>query len=171
MKKSKKTAFAGLFSALAVAVLYVGSIFQTLDLSAAAFASFIILAALIELGTGWAFGVYAASAILSILLLPYKSPALVFLCFSGFYPVMKQYFHKFKSTVLSYLLRFAVFNFFLTLMIFLAKKVFGLEDEFFGFNVMIYLLSNLVFGVYDFTLEKMAIYYVKRLRKAIFGRQ
>ena len=171
MKKSKKTAFAGIFSALVVAVLYIGSIFQTLDLSAAAFGSFIILASLIELGTGWAFGVFAASALLSILLLPYKSPALVFLCFTGFYPIIKQYFHRIKSTVLSYLVRLAVFNVFLTLMIFLAKNVFMLKDEFFGFNAIIYVLSNVVFAVYDFTLERMAIYYIKRLRKVFFGRR
>ncbi len=171
MKNSKKTAFAGIFAALGVAFLYIGSIFQTLDLSAAAFGSFIILAALIELGTSWAFGVYAATATLSILLLPYKSPALVFLCFTGFYPIIKQYFHRIKSTVLSYLIRFAVFNIFLTLMIFLATKVFVLEDEFFGFNAVIYGLSNVVFGVYDFTLERIAIYYVNKLRKVFFGRR
>ena len=171
MSKAKKTAFAGIFTALCVVVLYVGSLFQTLDLSSATFASFIILAVLIELGTSWAFGVYAAASVLSVLLLPYKSPALVFLCFCGFYPVIKQYFNRIRSVFLSYLVRFAVFNLFLTIMIFMAERVFMLEDEFFGFSILIYALSNVVFAVYDLTLEKMAIYYINRLRKVFFGKR
>lgn len=171
MKKSKKIAFSGVFSALCVVVLFIGSVFQTLDLSAAAFGSFIVLASLIELGTGYTFGIYAAASVISLVILPYKSPAVVFLCFAGFYPIIKQYLNRIKPLPLSFIIRFGVFNILLTLMIFLAKEVFIVEDDLFGFNWIIYLMSNVVFAVYDLTLERMAFYYVNKLRKVFFGRR
>ena len=87
MKKSKKTAVAGVLTALCVIFLFIGSLFQTLDLSAAGLGSIIVLIAMIELGKSWAFGVYVSASVLSLILLPNKSAALIFALLVGFYPI------------------------------------------------------------------------------------
>ena len=170
-KKSKNIALAGVFTALCTVFLFIGSIFQTLDLSAAAFGSLIILVAMIELGKSWAFGIYAASSLLSLLLLPYKTAALVFACFAGFYPVLKAPLNRIKNIVLSYAARIAIFNIFLTAMIFVATRFLNIQEDFFGFGVIIYALSNLTFIAYDFAIERFADYYIQRLKKLIFPRR
>lgn len=171
MKKAKKVAMSGIFTALCTVILFIGSVFQTLDLSAAAMGSLIILAAFIELGKGWAFGVYASVSLLSLLLLPYKTPAVVFACFAGFYPIIKAPLNRIKVTALSYLARISLFNIFLTAIIFVTTKLLHIEEDMLGFEVMIYVLGNITFAVYDFALERMASFYVSKLRKVIFKRQ
>ena len=76
-KKSSaaKTALSGVFAAVCVALLFIGSLIDTLDLSAAAAASVAVLAVLIEAGAGYAFGAYAAASVISLLILPQKSAA------------------------------------------------------------------------------------------------
>ena len=171
MNSTKKLALAGIFSALCVVFLFVGSLFQTLDLSAAAIASIIVLIAYIELGKGWALGVYAVAALLSILLLPQKTAAAVFTFFVGFYPIFKVLLNNIKSLWLSYVARIACFNVFLTLLIFVSTRLLGIEEDFLGFGYVIYGLANLAFIVFDFALERISLVYLTRIKPKLFGRR
>ncbi|MBQ4317185.1 MAG: hypothetical protein IJC20_02950, partial [Clostridia bacterium] len=168
MKSSKKVALSGIFSALCVIFLFIGSVFQTLDLSAAAMASIVILVSFIELGKKWACGVYAVASILALLLLPYKTAAAVFALFAGFYPIIKEYLNKIRPFWLSVIARVVCFNIFLTLLIFVSYRFFGIEEDFLGFNIVLYLLANVTFVLYDFALERIAVYYIKRIKPKIF---
>ena len=67
-KKSKEIALAGMLSALAVVILFLGSMIELLDLSAAALAALVVMVAVIDLGNGKAVAVYLVSAILSVLI-------------------------------------------------------------------------------------------------------
>ena len=171
MKSTKKIALAGIFTALCVVFLFIGSLFQTLDLSAAAVGSIIVLITFIELGNGWAFGVYAAASILSMLLLPNKTAAIVFTVFAGFYPIVKVWLNKIKPFALSFTVRIVCFNAMLTALIFVAKRFLGLEEDYLNFGVIIYALCNIAFIAYDFALERIAITYNIRIRPKIFGRK
>ncbi len=171
MKKAKKIAIAGILTALAVVFLFVGSLFQTLDLSAAALGSIIILIALIELGKSWAMGVYAGASLLSMLLLPNKTAALIFMLFAGFYPIIKQPLNRIKPIWFSYLVRITVFNALLTVLVYVSTYFFGIDESFIGFGVIIYALSNITFLVYDFALERIAVTYAVRIKPMLFRRR
>ena len=171
MKNAKKVALSGVLTALCLVFLYVGSLFQTLDLSAAAIGSVVILVAFIELGQKWALGVYASSAVLSLLLLPYKSPAAVFALFAGFYPILKAPLNRIKPIILSYLSRIFCFNAALMLLAFVFKKLFGIEADYAKLEIAIFLLANVTFLVYDFALERIAATYFTRLKPLIFGKR
>lgn len=164
MKNNKKTAFAGIFTALCVVSLFIGSLIQTLDLTSAAIGSIIILIALVELGKGWAFGVYAAASVLSLLILPYKTPAAIFICFAGFYPILKKPLNRIQPIYLSYGVRICVFNIFLTALIFVSKKLFGIEEDYLNFGIIIYALCNVTFVAYDLALERVAVFYVTKIK-------
>lgn len=171
MKSTKNLALAGIFSALCVVFLFIGSLFQTLDLSAAAVASIIVLIAYIELGKGWSLGVYAVASLLSLLLLPQKTAAAVFTFFVGFYPIFKVALNGIKPKWLSYVARIACFNIFLTLLIFVSTRFLGIEEEFLMFGYVIYGLANLAFIVFDFALERVSLVYVTKLKPKLFGRR
>ncbi len=171
MRSAKKLALAGIFSALCVVFLFVGSLFQTLDLSAAAIASIIVLIAYIELGKGWSLGVYAVASLLSLLLLPQKTAAAVFAFFVGFYPILKVLLNNVKPKWLSYIARIVCFNFFLTVLIYVSTKLLGIEEDFLGFGYIIYGLANITFLVFDFALERISVTYVIRIKPKLFGRR
>lgn len=171
MKNNRKIAFAGIFASLCIVFLAIGSFFQTLDLSAAALGSIIVMIAYIELGKGWALGVYAVASILSILLLPYKTAAAVFALFVGFYPILKFYLNRIKPLALSYAARIICFNIFLTALIYVATNLLGIEEDFLNFGLTIYALSNVTFVVFDFALERLADFYVFRIKPKLFGKR
>lgn len=171
MKKSRNLALAGIFTALCFVFLFIGSVFQTLDLSAAAMGSVIILIAFIEIGKKWAFGVYIASSLLSLLLLPYKMPAAVFALFAGFYPIVKEPLNRIKPKWLSYAARILCFNLCLFVLAFGAVKL-GFTAEFTKGLVWTMLgLCNITFVVFDFALERISVTYAVRIRPKIFGRR
>ena len=171
MKSIKNLAMAGVFSALCVVFLFVGSLFQTMDLSAAAIASIVVLIAYIELGKGWSLGVYAVSSILSLLLLPQKTAAAVFAFFVGFYPILKVLINGIKPKWLSYVARIACFNLFLTLLIYVSTELLGIKEDFLAFGYIIYGLSNVVFVIFDIALERISVTYISTIRPKLFGRR
>lgn len=171
MKKAKKIAMAGIFTALCTVFLFIGSLFQTLDLSAAAIGSIIILIAFIELGKGWAFGIYAATSLLSMLILPYKTAAAVFAMLLGFYPILKEPLNRIKPIALSLLARIAVFNLFLTAVIYVSTAILHIDEDFFAFGVVIYAVANVAFVIYDLALERVSVLYTSKLRSLIFKRR
>ncbi len=175
MKPTKKIALSAIFTALCVIIMLLGSIIQVLDLSTVALASIVVMVSMIELGKTWALGVYTASSLLAMILLPDKFAALVFALFIGFYPVLKEPLNKIKSLVLSYLARFLCFNIFFTAMILIEPFFQNAENTFHisyqVFIVLSYLFMNIVFFVFDFSLEKVAITYITSIKPRIFGKQ
>ncbi len=171
MKESRNLALAGIFTALCVVVLFIGAVFQTLDLSAAAFGSIITLIAFIEMGKKWAWGVYFASSLLSLLLLPYKTPAAVFALFAGFYPIIKVSLNRIKPKWLSYIARITCFNLCLVVFAFVSTKL-GLTTDITKVILWsMFALCNITFIVFDFALERISVTYVVRIRPKIFGRR
>lgn len=171
MKGAKKLALSGIFSALGFIFLYVGSIFQTLDLTSAALGSIVILIAYIEVGRNRAWCIYAVTSILSLLLLPYKTAAVVFALFSGFYPIIKVNLNKIKPNWLSITARVLCFNLFLTAMYFVTKHLLEIQDEFFAFRAVIFVMANITFLLFDIALERIAIYYSRKIKPKLFGRK
>ena len=170
MKSSKKIALSGVFVALCVVFLFIGSVFQVLDLCAAMLGSFVVLAAIIELGKGYAFGIYLASGALSILLLPYKTPAFVFALFCGFYPILKVFLNKITPKPLSILARVGVFSTSLFAMYFTLGEALGF-DALGGWPVIAaFIFAVFMFLLYDISLERASWYYIKRIKPKLFKR-
>ena len=77
-----------LLAALGVVLLALGSLFETLDISVAALASFFCIYAVIEMRGAYPWMIWVVTSGLAFLLLPQKSPALFYL-FLGHYPMVK----------------------------------------------------------------------------------
>ena len=99
-----------MLSALGVVFLYLGAIIEVLDLSLAAFSSLLVVFAVIELGGYWPWLVYLVTGLLALLLLPQKFGAVVYLLFTGYYPMVKRFAESRLPRLLALALKWATFN-------------------------------------------------------------
>ena len=162
-KKSKSVALAGMLAALAVVILFLGSLFELLDLSASAMASLVIMVALIELGKRWACGVYAVAAVLSLLLFP-RTASITFAAFVGYYPVLKVYLDRIKPRVLQYFVKLLLFNALLFGVTRVLEHLLTAESDWLTIG---WWLGNLTFLVFDFALVKLSVFYLVKIKNRI----
>ena len=89
-EKTRRLALCAMLSALGVVILYLGSLIEILDLSLAALAPIFVIYVAIELGGYWPWLVYLVTGLLALILLPQKFAAVVYLLFTGVFPMIKQ---------------------------------------------------------------------------------
>lgn len=166
MKNTKKITLAAILSTLGVIVLLLGSIFTMLDLTMVAIASLLVVMAVIELGGCYPYLIWLVTGILSMLLLPSKFSAILYIVFGGIYPILKAMFERLHFVV-AWILKLSYFNTMLTLLIFLCNYVFKLSDTDLGYNFIVYILCNGVFVLYDIAASEMIVLYMIKLRKML----
>ena len=153
--------------ALGVILMSVGSLIEVLDLSTAVLASMLCVYAVIEIGKGYPWMIWLVTSILSLLLLPVKTPAVFYALFAGFYPILKEKLEK-LSRPIAWLLKLIVFHLCLGL-IFLIFKLFlpsVLESgEAWWMLAALYGMALVCFVVYDIALTRLITFYLFRLRK------
>ena len=166
MKRTKKLAFGGILTALCVVILFLGSFFSTIDLSMSALAGLVLILAMTEAGDKCAWGVFFASALLSLILVPAKLVAVFYIMLMGWYPIAKKYFER-LGRFWSWCAKIAVFNAVLTLIILCAQFVMHLPEGEFSFSTALYALGNFTFIIYDIAVSRLIIFYLVRLRKIL----
>ena len=164
-KRTKKVAMCSMFSALGVVVLYLGSLVEVLDISMAVISSLFAVMAVIEYGGAAPWAVYAATGILSAILLPSKLPAVMYILFFGFYPIIKEKIEKIKSLVLMWAIKEIVFNACLVLLMFIARWFMLDPEGMFVFEVIFFGLANVTFVVYDIALTRLISLYIFKIRR------
>ena len=167
MKRTKKITLSALFCALSVVVLLIGSFLQVADIAVSMVASAILMLALVEMGQSFAVMIYFATSLLTLLFLPSKFIAAVYLAFSGLYPLIKRFLDS-KGFVLSILLKLVYFNAALTVALVGAKFLFPLEVENEKFNLLFlasyFAVANLAFWLFDTVLKKATMLYMVKYR-------
>ena len=163
IKGTRALVVAAVLAALGVLCLALGSLLQVLDLSMAVIASLFAVFAVIELGDKYAWLVYAVTAILSVLLIPTKTAPLVYLCFAGYYPILKAKLEARLPRFVSWLLKILLFNAMLALMVFLLLKVLLITLPSPHYYWLLLLLTP-VFVLYDVSLSRLVTIYLFKLR-------
>ena len=163
---SRLLAICSILSALSVVFLYLGSLIEVLDLSMAMLASFSVILIVIESGGAYPWMIYFATSLLSLIVLPNKTPVLIYALFAGFYPILKSKIERIPIRLLRLVLKLAVFNASLALMA-LAWKIF-LGELAPGVSLVVALiLLNAVFLFYDFAFSVMITAYLRVWRKKL----
>ena len=117
-------AISAVLCALGVILLAVGALFQVLDLSMAVIASFAVILAVIELGGSYPFLIYLVTSVLSLLLVPVKTAPLAYVCFAGFYPMLKAVFERKLARLPCIIVKILVFNVCFALVLFAMLHLF-----------------------------------------------
>lgn len=171
LRQSAKTALGGISAALMLALMFLLSVFPSATIAAPAVASVVMLFAVLELGRGWSVGVYAATAILALLVLPSKEAAVLFAVFFGYYPIIKALLEKKKlRRVAEWAIKLVMFLTIVSAAYYLMIRFMGIEFEEIGkygrAAVPVLLLFGAVaFVAYDFCLTLFVSEYLRRWQK------
>ena len=160
MSQSAKTAIGGMVTALSVVILMP----TALDLfvyALPAMAGMLTMFCVVELNRKWSIGVYTAVSLISLLLVPNKEAAIMYVAFFGYYPIVKSILESKLPKIPEYICKFLIFNLSVICAYAVLIKLLGMPfDELMGITeddgllkrfavpVML-LLGNLVFIVFD----------------------
>lgn len=188
LNQSKKIALTGIISALAVAVMLI-AFFPYLTYAVPAAAGILTVVLVVEIDVKWAFLSYGVTALISALFCE-KEASIVYIAFFGFYPIVKYLIEKLQKRKLETVLKFVLFNLCLVLVVILTTAFLGIDvAEFMGtkdgfkfgalnlgylakyMGAVLVVLSNVMFFVYDYALDRViSLYYHKyhnKIRKLI----
>lgn len=98
--RSWAIAYCGMASALSVALMLLGAVVPVLMFIAPAAASLLIATVCVECGKTMALTAYGAVSLLSLLFVPDKEVALVFVFLLGYYPLVKPYLERIRLPLL-----------------------------------------------------------------------
>ena len=166
---TKRLTVCAMLSALGVILLWIGSMIEVVDISMAVIASLFCVFAVIEYGGSAPWLIFAVTGLLSLLLLPQKTPAVMYLLFFGYYPIIKEKLEK-RSRTVAWVLKELVFNVALVAMILLSHffmTVGETADSLLLLYVAFAVLAEIAFPVYDVALTRLISFYLYRLRKRL----
>ena len=154
-------------AALCTTILYLGSFIEVLDMSMAVLASLLTMIMVVEYGKGAPWSVFGVTAILSLLLLPNKFPALLYTLFFGYYPIIKEKIEKLHLRFVGWVIKIGVFAI-ATALLLLLTKLFTSELDVPGgtiITIMFIVLSAITLVLYDIVLTRIISFYIIRLRQ------
>ena len=109
-RKSWAMAYCGMAAALSVALMLLGAVVPVLMFIAPAVASLLIATVCVECGRTMALTAYGAVSLLSLLFVPDKEVALVFVFLLGYYPLVKPRFERIRPALLRGAAKLALCN-------------------------------------------------------------
>ena len=168
MKQSMKLAFCGVIAALSTVLMFLTGLAPTATLALPAIAGCLLIPVVVEAGLAWGAGVYGVCCVLSFLLAPDREAFLFYLLFFGYYPVLYAVLGRLRGRVLRYVAKLLVFNAAVALEVLLSVYVLGVPMESFFIlgwigPVVMWLLANAVFILYDLALDGLILQYYRRL--------
>ena len=171
MKNTVKLTFSAIMAALSAAVMLT-SLFPYLTIAIPAVAGLFVMLVTIELGAKWATLSFLVSAVMVALLPGDIEAKMLYIVFFGYYPVLKAFFEKPKSRVVEYVFKFLTFNAIIVLAYSVIGPIIGLDQSDFGdfgkyTAVILLLVANVVFPIYDLAVSRMAMLYMIRLHKSV----
>ncbi len=169
-KKSAKTALGGIVTALSIVLMFLTSVLPSMTYALPAASGVLLSLIVIEIDKKWAFGVFAAVSLLSVLLIADKEAALMYMLFFGHYPILKGLFEGRLPAPVAWVFKFIVFNIGVVAATFISIYVFNIpfeEMEEHGPKAAFILLAigNVVFLIYDYALSGLIKLYLLKWRK------
>ena len=169
MNRTGSIALCGVISALCVVCMFLTNTIPFATYALPALAGVLLIAVVMEQGKRWALLVYVVVSLLSFFLVGDMEAKFMFICFFGYYPILKALFEGMRRPRFAFCLKLAVFNVAVIAVYFLLSALGGLAaDEFkiFGRSLPLLFLvaGNLIFLLYDYALSSLAVTYARRLQ-------
>lgn len=161
----KKLSLGAMLIALGTVLIYIGAITEVLDLSLCAVACLITVFAVVEFSKSYAFMIYAATTILSFLILPNKFAAVAY-AFMALYSILKALIER-LSKVFAWIIKLLYFNTGIVAVFFVSKYILMLPDEGVASYIVLLLLGNAAFVLFDIAITRLITLYIFRLRSRL----
>ena len=162
MQATKRIAFCGMMTAVGVVLLLLGSFLGIGTYVAPMLAGLLLLPVGKKWGVKYHVLVWLAVGVLGLLLVTDVEEALMFLCFFGWYPILRPRLQRLPGG-LQWAAKFAVFNLPVIALELLLMLVLVPEDLGAGFLLALLLLGNLTFFLYDLVTPKAERQLLRRL--------
>ena len=168
MKNSMKLALCGVMAALSTVLLFLTGAAPVATLALPAIAGCLLIPVVVEVGLPWAFGVYGVCSVLGVFLAPDRQALLFYVLFFGHYPALFAVLGRIRAKALRYVAKLLVFNAAMALEVLLSVYLLGIPFESFAIlgplgPVLLAVLANVVFIVFDRALEGLIVQYLHRL--------
>lgn len=157
-------------AALCIVLMMLTGLLPMAEFALPALAGVLLIMLVVEISPKWAFLVYLAVAILSLLLAPSKDSAVFFTAFLGWYPIAKSKLENIKKPVLEWVWKVLIFNISIGAGLAAAVYMFRLSDyveilqDSVWMLVLGWLFLNAVFVIYDIALTRLITAYIKWFR-------
>lgn len=171
MRNSAKTSLGGIITALSLITMLMSAVIPNLEYALPAIAGTMLVLMVIEISKKWALCAYVAVSILSILILPNKEAAMMYIAFFGHYPIVKPLIEgKVKNSPIAWILKALVFNVSVVLAYMVTVYVFGIPIEDIkehGMKIVPVLLAlgNVMFVLYDICITRLVTLYLVKYQK------
>lgn len=165
-KRTHRLAVSAMLTAVGVVMISLGSLIEVLDLCTAGLTALLCVLVMIEYGRGYPWGVYAATAILSLLLAPQKNPALIYAVF-GFYPIVKAYIERLPRAA-GAVIKCGVFAVLEIGLITVGDLLTGADEIMpWYYYAALYVMGFVTLWLYDILLTRMITRYFQQWRARI----
>lgn len=169
--KSSRIALSGVIGAFALSMMLLGSVIPCATFCAPAISGLLLVPVALECGLKTAWLLFAAVAILALILVPEKEMALAFVFILGHYPLVKVRLDRLHFAPVRWAVKLGVFNLSILVMYTLVLTVFPMpelaaEYREMGQAMMAVLLvtANVAFAAYDQSIVNLTRWYVIRIR-------
>lgn len=167
-KPARAVAYAAVFGATALAILYLASIAPTGVWGLVAVAGLFPAAAVMAAGLKAGFLCWAGAAILGFFLLPEKLTVLLFGALFGLYPMVKAVAERIGRRAGELLVKLAFFNASLTAICAVMRAaVFAALPAVLRAEWILYAAGNVIFLVYDYGLSKLFAFYMVHIQRKL----
>lgn len=172
MKQSLRMALGAITASLSVALMCVIALIPYVTYALPAAAGILITVIVIEINKKWALGVYGVVSVLSLLLVPDKEVALLYVAFFGYYPILKAIFEQKLSKGISLLMKFLVFNISIILCYLLLIFIFKIDLSDistlgkYAYPILLG-MGNVTFFIFDFALTQLITVYLRRWQRYV----
>ncbi len=177
MKTSLKISLGGAIAAVSLVLMLLTMVIPFGTFAFPAFAGMLLTVIVIEVGYievgyGFAVSVFAATALLSFLIVSDKEAALMYTAFFGFYPILKSLIERIPNKVVQYIVKLAVFNACMIAAFFIGVNLLSIPAEsynLFGLQlpVIFLLFGNVFFVLYDYCITKLVTIYLLKWRQKL----
>ena len=175
---SYKVALGGVICALSLALMFLTGVFPLLNFAIPIYAGALMIVMAHEVSAGWAAAAYCAVSILSLFLTPDKEASTLFIMFFGYYPILLPFFKKIRPRFIVPVIKFAMYNACMFTWYKMITFVLGIYDFFGNFHFLgkyfvvgVLIFINLIFLLYDYTIEAIEEVYVEWFRPTYFGKK
>ncbi|MGN1139205.1 MAG: hypothetical protein ACI4RM_07130 [Ruminococcus sp.] len=173
MKNTFKVALCGVISAFALVLMLLTGIIWGGTYAFPCFAGMLLTVVVIEFSPKWAYCVYGAVSLLSLILAGDKEAVVYFILFFGFYPILKSTVERSNSKVFQYIFKYLIFNISMICAFLVGKFILMIPDEeftFFGVYLpwVFLAVGNIFFLFYDRCVTVFISLYIYKIRNKIF---
>ena len=173
-KKTYRTALGGVLSALALAVVFMGSVFPFSEYIGPVIASLCVMLFRTEFGGKSSFLMYLSVSLLTLFISPSIESSLLFTAFLGWYPIVKKPVEAHTRQPITLLVKYALVNISVLSLYYCLIHVFqltALTEDFLGepawMTSVLIILYNITFYFYDRILSQMEYAYIHRFRERL----